>query len=82
MKYFFSFFKWGTLAQKKGTFFTLKKVGAHALIPPLPHRFRGPWISYYALHNSRPANSMFLTIKIFLNFKNIDFTDLELCLNY
>jgi hypothetical protein len=39
----FSFFKWGISAQKKGTFFTFKKVwggGAHAPIAP---RFRGPW---------------------------------------
>ena len=33
-KYFFSFCNWGTLAQKKGTFFTSKKVGGH--MPPLP----------------------------------------------
>ena len=33
-KYFFSFCNWGTLAQKKGTFFTLKKSEGH--MPPLP----------------------------------------------
>ena len=33
-KYFFSFCNWGTLAQKKGTFFTFKKRGGH--MPPLP----------------------------------------------
>jgi hypothetical protein len=37
----YSSFKWGTLAQKEGIFFTFKKVGggAHALTAP---RFRGP----------------------------------------
>ena len=34
-KYFFSFCNWGTLAQKKGTFFTFKKVGGGHM-PPLP----------------------------------------------
>jgi hypothetical protein len=29
----FSFFKWSTLAQKKGTFFTLKKSGVAPLLP-------------------------------------------------
>ena len=38
----FSFFKWGTLAQKKGHFFPFKKSeGAHTPIAPSP-RFRGP----------------------------------------
>jgi hypothetical protein len=29
----FSFFKWGTLAQKKGRFFTFKQVGGGTLAP-------------------------------------------------
>ena len=40
-KYFFSFCNWGTLAQKKGTFFTFKKVGGTCPHCP-PPRFRGP----------------------------------------
>ena len=32
-KYFFSFCNWGTLAQKKGTFFTFKKSGGGTPVP-------------------------------------------------
>jgi hypothetical protein len=32
----FSFCKWSTLAQKKGTFFTLKKIGGRGHMPPFP----------------------------------------------
>jgi hypothetical protein len=32
------------------------------------------------MHNSGSVNSMFLTIKMFSNVKNIEFADLELCL--
>jgi hypothetical protein len=32
------------------------------------------------MYNSRSVNSMFLTIKMFQNVKNIKFVDLELCL--
>ena len=36
-KYYFSFCNWGTLAQKKGTFFTFKKIGGGGgHMPPLP----------------------------------------------
>jgi hypothetical protein len=39
----FSFFKWGTLARKKGTFFTFKKVWwGH--MPPLPLLFPLPLV--------------------------------------
>jgi hypothetical protein len=38
----FSFLKWGTLAQKKGTLFTLKKVVGH--MPPLPPGSAAPAI--------------------------------------
>jgi hypothetical protein len=32
------------------------------------------------MHYSRSINSMFLTVKMFENVKNIKFADLELCL--
>jgi hypothetical protein len=31
-------------------------------------------------HNSKSVNSMFLTLEMFKNGKNIEITDLELCL--
>jgi hypothetical protein len=45
----FSFFKWGTLAQKKGHFFTFKKSeGTRA--PSPPPWFRGPCIHSLGQH--------------------------------
>jgi hypothetical protein len=38
----FSFLKWGTLAQKKGTLFTFKKSGGAHMHAPIAPWFRGP----------------------------------------
>jgi hypothetical protein len=45
-KIVYLFFKWGTLAQKKGHFFhiTFKKVGGGHMSPLSPPRSCGPWV--------------------------------------
>ena len=55
-KYFFSFCNWGTLAQKKGTFFTFKKSGGH--MPPLPpgSAATGPWVPGWSISHLKYCN--------------------------